>query len=238
MKTKLTIIALLFSLGVFAQSNSNFIAKWAPGALAAGKITVGGEYNFKHRKSVTLMVGIPNPRTYEVEYDANNSDVETKGYSVVAGYRYYLSKRQVSGFYIEPFAKYVDHEGSGILKGELVNEQADFDTKVSYKAYGVGAQLGVQFLVAKRFAIDLYLLGPEANIAKFRSTAKDISSIFPWTPQMAAEAKADIEEIVQDIPIIGDKAEVNVNSVTKTVSVDYDGFLPSLRAGISIGWRF
>ncbi len=238
MKARLTVIALFLVLGASAQSTTNFIAKWAPGALAAGKITVGGEYNFKPRKSVTLLVGIPSARTYEVEYDGKNSDVETKGYSVVAGYRYYLSKRQVSGFYIESFAKYVNQEGSGILQGELVTEQADFDTKVSYKAYGVGAQLGVQFLVAKRLAIDLYLLGPEANIAKFRSTAVDVSSIFPWTPQMASEAKADIEEIVQDIPIIGDKAEVNVNAATKTVTVDYDGFLPSLRAGISIGWRF
>lgn len=238
MKTNLTIIALLLTFAVSAQNSTNFIAKWAPGALAAGKIAVGGEYNFKHRKSVTLLVGIPNPRSYEVDFDGDKSDVETKGFSVLAGYRYYLSKRQVSGFYIEPYGKYVSQEGTGILKGELVSEEADFNTKVTYSGFGVGAQLGVQFLIAKRVALDLYILGPEANISDFNTTAKDVSSTLPWTPQMAAEAKADIEESIRDIPIIGDKAEVKVDAATKTVSVDYNGFLPSLRAGISIGWRF
>lgn len=238
MKFKFLLVALLFTLQLSAQKTSNVVVKWAPGALAFGKISVAGEYNFKPRKSITLQVGIPAARTYAVDYDGKQSDINLEGTSVLAGFRYYLSKRQVSGFYIEPYGKYVSQEGSGILNGELVNEPADFDSKFTYKAFGVGAQLGVQFLIAKRVALDLYILGPEANISEVGFKARDISSNLPWTQEAADEARADIEETIRDIPIIGDKTEITVDRATKTVSVDYDGFLPSLRAGISIGIRF
>ncbi|MGZ5248349.1 MAG: DUF3575 domain-containing protein [Flavitalea sp.] len=238
MKTKFLFIALLFTIQLNAQKSSNVLVKWAPGALAAGKISIIGEYNFKPRKSVTLQVGIPNSRTYTVDYDGKESDIKIEGTSVLAGFRYYLSKRQVSGFYIEPYGKYVSQEGSGILNGDLVNEPADFDSRFTYKAFGVGAQLGVQFLIAKRVALDFYILGPEANISEVGFKARDISSTLPWTQQAADEARADIEETIRDIPIIGKKTEITVDRATKTVSVDYDGFLPSLRAGVSIGIRF
>ena len=238
MKFKFLLVAFLFTLQLSAQKTSNVLVKWAPGALAFGKISVAGEYNFKPRKSITLQVGIPSARTYAVDYDGKESDIKLEGTSVLAGFRYYLSKRQVSGFYIEPYGKYVSQEGSGILNGELVNEPADFDTRFTYKGFGVGAQLGVQFLIAKRVALDLYILGPEANLSEVGFKARDISSTMPWTQEAADEARADIEETIRDIPIIGDKTEIKVDRATKTVSVDYDGFLPSLRAGISIGIRF
>lgn len=238
MKTKLLLVALLFTIQLSAQKSSNVVVKWAPGALAFGKISVAGEYNFKPRKSITLQVGIPSARTYAVEYDGKDSDIKLEGTSVLAGFRYYLSKRQVSGFYIEPYGKYVSQEGSGILNGDLTNEPADFDTKFSYKAFGVGAQLGVQFLIAKRVALDFYMLGPEANMAEVGFNARDISSNQQWTQEAADEARADIEEAIRDIPIIGKKTEITVDRNTNSVSVDYDGFLPSLRFGVSIGIRF
>jgi len=238
MKTKLLLVALLFTIQLSAQKTSNVVVKWAPGALAFGKISVGGEYNFKPRKSITLQVGIPNARTYTVDYDGKDSDIKLEGTSVLAGFRYYLSKRQVSGFYIEPYGKYLSQEGSGILKGELVNEPSDFDTKFTYKAFGVGAQLGLQFLIANRVALDFFVIGPEANMAEVGFNARDISSNLPWTQEAADEARADIEEAIRDIPIIGDKTTIKVDRATKSVAVDYDGFLPSLRFGASIGIRF
>jgi hypothetical protein len=102
----------------------------------------------------------------------------------------------------------------------------------------VGAQLGVQFLIANRVVFDIFLLGPEANSSKQHILMKDISSTMPWDPAMAADAEKELKDIVQDVPIIGDKVEVKVNSSAKEVTADYSGFLPGFRGGISIGLRF
>ena len=233
----LSLFLCMAGSNVVAQESVIIIPKWAPGAIAAGKITLGAEYNFQHRKSVELLVGIPVPVTHTIEYDGKDSKMEVKGFSVLAGYRYYLSNREISGFYIQPYAKYVKEEGQGKLEGTLMAELAVFDTRVKYSGFGVGGQLGVQALIAKKIVLDVYILGPEANISDFSTVANDISTSFPWTELKAREAEADMEEIIRDIPIIGDKTEISVDASKKQVDISYNGFLPSVRFGISLGVR-
>ncbi len=220
-----------------AQHKSSFLAKWAPVSLAAGKITVGGEYNFKRKSSVELFIGIPSPKTYQFDFDGNESDLETKAFSILAGYRRYLGKN-LSGFYVEPYVKYLHHQANGILEGDLNGEPARFATTTDYKGIGIGAQLGVQFLIAKRVSLDFFLLGPEANSAKTSIISTDIASNIPWSNVKANEAEQDLRDALEDLPIIGKKVEIAVNQSTKTVSAKYDGFLPGLRFGASIGFRF
>lgn len=242
MNYRKAVIALSVLLFLFidsnAQSDRSFIAKWSPASLAAGKLTLGGEYNFKRKSSIELIVGIPVTRTHSFDFDGNESDLDTKAFSILAGYRYYFGRRGLRGLYIEPYAKYLHHEGSGILEGSLSGETARFDTRSDYKGVGLGAQLGVQFLIAKRVAIDLFLLGPEANSAEFSLTGTDIASNIPWTLVKANEAEQDIRDALDDIPIIGDKVKVEVNQNTKTIRTSYNGFLPGFRFGASVGFRF
>lgn len=236
MKTILTALAAILVLST-ASAQKNIFIKWAPASLAAGKLTLGSEYNFKRKQSVELYIGLPVPITKEFDYDNKTSDVQSSAVSVFAGYRYYLGKRAASGIYVEPFVKYLHHKAEGILVGDLDSKVARFDTKTNYQAFGSGAQLGVQFLIVKRVSLDLFLIGPEANSAKFSSTSTDVANSLPWTIIQATEAQQNIKDAVKDLPIIGDKIEVNVNQATKTVFTKYDGFLPGLRFGASVGIR-
>lgn len=228
---------LLVSFAVLAQKSPQVFLKWAPASLAAGKITIGSEFVFKKKNAVELFIGIPVAVNRDLEYDGQKSDMDSKAFSVLAGYRRYLGKKAASGLYFEPFVKYLKHEASGILDGDLSGEKARFNTVTNYEAFGAGIQLGIQFIIAKRVSLDLFFLGPEANSAKFTATATDIASNIPWTFVKASEAEQEIKDMIRDIPIIGDKTEVTVNQNLKTVYTKYEGFLPGIRFGASVGIR-
>jgi len=238
------LILSLFFITLFASSfaqeeryNRDLIVKWAPGSLASGKLTIAGEYNFKKKHSVELIIGIPKAKSHHLEYDGNTSDLSIKAFSALAGYRYYFGKKDVSGFYVEPYAKYLHHQASGVLIGNLNGETAMFDTRTDYKGIGVGAQLGVQFLIAKKVSLDFFILGPEANSSTFSTTATDVASSIPWTYVEASEAEQDVKDVLKDIPLVGDKIQVTVDQATKTVTTRYSGFMPGFRFGASIGIR-
>jgi len=230
-------IVLLFSSSFAQRYNRDVIVKWAPGSLASGKLTLGAEYNFKKKNSVELIIGIPTARNHHFEYDGNTSDLSIKGFSVLAGYRYYIGRKDVAGLYLEPYVKYLHHQASGILTGTLDDETAKFDTHTNYKGIGVGGQLGVQFLIAKKVSLDFFILGPEANSSTFTATATDVASSIPWTLVDANEAEQDVKDVVKDIPIVGDKIQVTVDQATKTVTTRYSGFMPGFRFGAAIGIR-
>ena len=93
-------------------------------------------------------------------------------------------------------------------------------------------------LIAKRIVLDFFVVGPEANTVKENGSFTDVTNNIPWTPADAAEAEDDIKDAVDNIPIIGEKIEVKTDQNSKTVFISYKGFLPGVRTGFSIGFRF
>jgi hypothetical protein len=81
---------------------SSTAIKWNPSSLYFGKIGLMGEYNFKRKKSVTFNIGIPMSKKTSVNIDDKDRDVEMKTFSIMGGYRMYLGKKTMSGFYFEP----------------------------------------------------------------------------------------------------------------------------------------
>jgi hypothetical protein len=213
------------------------VLKWNPLSIKFGKISMFGEYNYRPKRSITLGIGIPFD--YQNEYTINDDrqDVTTQTPSVMAGYRMYMGKKPVSGFYFEPYLKYLKNDIESFIFTDLDNDPVIFRATSKYSGFGVGAQLGVQFMIAKRVALDLFFLGPEANLSKVNFEARDISSS-SWDSQDAAEAEQKIKDIVNDIPVIGDNIKIDVDASTRRVKADYNGFLPGIRAGISVGVRF
>jgi hypothetical protein len=212
--------------------------KWNPSSLYFGKIGLMSEYNFKRKKSVTFNIGIPISKNTTVKIDDKDRTVEMKTFSIMGGYRMYLGQKTMSGLYFEPYLKYVKSDGSTILDTDLDGKPTNFATTSAYTGVGVGAQLGVQFMIAKRVVIDFFFLGPEANSSKHKVVMHDITSTDAWDAQEAADAQAEINDSIGDLPIIGDKLNVVVDPNAKTVSSDYSGFLPGLRFGLSVGVRF
>ena len=212
--------------------------KFAPASIMAGKLSLGGEYNIKHRNSITIMAGIPFNKNQMIEYDGNKSDVETRAVSLMAGFRHYLGKKTMSGFYIEPYVKYLEHDAKGLIHSNLGGQQVIFDSYSDYKGIGVGAQLGVQFIIAKAVVLDLFLVGPEANSAKFSSGFTDITNNAAWDFADASEAEQEIADVLKDIPVVGDKIDIKVDTEKRNVSAAFSGFVPGFRIGGSVGIRF
>jgi len=245
----LTLSLLLGSLTAQAQQSEQkanakeanrrpFTAKWNPGSLAFGKIGLSGEYNFRPKRSVTFGLGIPAQRTFTRDNAEERVDLTVKTFSIQGGYRMYLGKKTMSGFYFEPYLKYVNFKGSGTFDNKDATDREIYNVGLNYNGFGVGGQLGVQFMIAKVVAFDLFLLGPEANISKFDGTFRDITSPIPWTLVQEEDARREIKNIIDDIPILGNKTEVNVDRNNRTVTTRYNGFLPGFRFGASIGVRF
>lgn len=238
------ILTIVLCITFLANAQDNqphpkaFYYKFAPAGLYAGKLTLGVEYNIKAKNSVEILIGFPKPANKNFEYDGNSSDIETKAFSILAGYRYYLGRdKMVSGLYFQPYFKYLKHDVSGILKGNLESQNATFDTRSQYTGYGIGAQFGVQALIAKRLTLDFFIIGPEANMVKYSGLLTDVASTIPWTHVQAQEAERDIREAINNIPFLNEKMEITVSQADKSISMKYNGFLPGFRAGASIGFR-
>lgn len=220
------------------QSTSHISVKWAPTGLVLGSLSLQGEYNFGGRSSLTAKIGLPVNARHEFAYEADNANFNMKATSFLAGYRMYTSKRNLSGFYIEPYFKYVHQSSEGAANSNLNGRPVRMTFTNEYNGAGIGAQLGVQFLVHKRFVIDLFFLGPEINSASNKFRSAEIAHTLPWTEVEANEAKRDIEDFIDQFPFIKNRTHIVADENNRTVMADFKGALPGLRTGISFGFAF
>jgi Protein of unknown function (DUF3575) len=211
--------------------------KWNPESLYFGKVSMFGEFNFKHKSSITLGIGIPFNKNFTYELDDKDRVITSRTFSAMGGYRMYFGKKDMKGLYLEPYLKYMKNDISTTINTDLNGTPTDFVTTSKYSGIGLGLQLGVQFMIAKRVVIDLFFLGPEANSSHHQFSMHDVTST-SWDAQDAQDAQDEIDEAIGDLPIIGNKLSVVVDRNARTVSSDYKGFLPGIRAGLSIGFRF
>lgn len=225
----------------FAQEKStspNITLKWAPTGLILGSLSLQGEYHFSGKSSLTAKIGVPVSSHHSFEYSGDDADFNLKATSFLAGYRMYLSKRHLKGLYFEPFFKYVHHISEGAANSSLNNRPVRFGFTNDYNGAGIGAQLGVQFLISNRFVIDLFFLGPEINSSSNNFKAVELTSTIPWNSIEASEAEQDIREFIDDFPFLRNKTKVMVDNDNRTVTADFKGALPGMRIGVSFGVAF
>ena len=239
-KTGLLLSLLIICCTVCAQSgtpNPNISIKWAPTGIIFGNISLHGEYNFG-KNSLTAKIGFPFSKHQTFKFDDKDADFSMKAMSFLAGYRTYLSKKHMNGLYFEPYFKYVHHISEGTGNAVLDGEKVLMNFTNDYNGVGVGAQLGAQFLVSKKFVIDLFFLGPEINSARNNFKAIEVSSTIPWTYAKANEAEQDIRDFIDKLPIISNKTNIRVDQTNKTVIANFKGALPGYRIGVSFGYAF
>jgi hypothetical protein len=218
-------------------TGQNIIVKWAPTGLILGSISLQGEYNFG-KNSLTAKIGLPANTHHSFTYEDKDARFSMKAISFLAGYRIYLSKKHLRGLYFEPFFKYVHHTAEGIGNGTLTGQPVVMDFTNDYNGAGVGAQLGVQFFIGKRFVIDLFFLGPEINSARNNFKAVEVSASLPWTSIQASEAEKDIRDFIDKFPFVRNRTNIVVDRTNKTVRADFKGALPGIRTGVSFGFAF
>jgi hypothetical protein len=239
-KTIYLILATLMASNAMAQqiptTDTRATIKWAPTGLVYGGLNFQGEYNFGAKRSVTARIGLPLSVQNTVEYDGKTVDFNMKATTFGAGYRMYLSKKHMRGLYVEPYAKYVHHSSEGTGTGTLQDKMAVLDFTNEYKAVGVGAQLGAQFFIGKRFMVDVFFLGPEINSATNYLKAVEVSNQLPWTALEAEDAENTIRAFVDQYPFVRNRTKIQVDRNNRTVRADFKGALPGYRAGVSLGF--
>lgn len=239
---KIHLLLLTLSLyGLATGQTSNvkpsIALKWAPTGIVFGNISLQGEYNFG-KNSLTAKIGIPFNKHQTFQFDDKDADFSMRATSFLAGYRTYLSKKHMRGLYFEPYFKYVHHTSEGTGNAVLGGEPVIMSFTNDYNGTGLGIQLGVQFLMAKKFVIDLFFLGPEINSSKNNFRSVETSSTIPWTTVQASEAEQDIRDFIDQFPFIRHRVNVTVDQNNKTVLADFKGVLPGYRIGVSFGFAF
>lgn len=239
---KIHLLLFAFSLCGLAtgQTNSakpNIALKWAPTGIVFGNISLQGEYNFG-KNSLTAKIGIPFNKHQTFQFDNKDADFSMRATSFLAGYRTYLSKKHIRGLYFEPYFKYVHHTSEGTGNAVLGGDPVVMSFTNDYNGTGLGIQLGAQFVIAKKFVIDLFFLGPEINSSKNNFKSVETSSTIPWTSVQASEAEQDIRDFIDQFPFIRHRVNVTVDQNNKTVLADFKGALPGYRIGVSFGFAF
>jgi hypothetical protein len=247
----LTLSFFILAIGAWAQDTTGVIGvdsvqvfqpswavKWNPVSLGFGKISLFAEYHFKNRRSLSFHLGIPVEISTKWKIEGEKRKVTMKSFSAMAGYRMYLKKADMQGLYFEPYLKYTKSEGSSPYVDQLSTSKTPYLLRSDYSGGGVGGQLGIQFLIAKKLTLDLFFLGPEANISKWDISLQDQGN-YDWDAQDAAEALDILDNIIDDLPdFLSENVESSVDASTKTVTAKYKGLLPGVRCGFSIGFRF
>lgn len=238
MKKFIYLVVLLFCLqSISAQKifNPKITLKWAPTGLILGDASFQGEYGFLKKSSLTAKIGVPLSRMYHADFDGHDVDLSMKAFSFLAGYRKYLSKQMLKGFYIEPFFTYAHHTSDGTGEGKLDNQTVTMDFTNAYNGIGVGIQFGSQFIIAKRLVIDLFFFGPQLTSSRNNFRAIDYNNASSWNTIQADEAEQDIKDFLNQFPFIKNKVTVHVDKPNKTVTADFNGALMGVRFGVSFG---
>ncbi|MGI8598993.1 MAG: hypothetical protein ACR2KB_07030 [Chitinophagaceae bacterium] len=242
-KTLLFIITILFFHNAFSQEQKdsvhkpNIAIKWAPTGLILGSISLHGEYGFG-AKSLTAKIGLPSNTRHTFQYENEDAIFHLKATSFLAGYRMYINKKELQGLYFEPFFKFVNHSAEGTGYSILDNQRVKLNFTNNYNGFGAGAQLGAQFLINKKFVIDLFFLGPELNFASNKFKAIEESNTLAWTSTQGYQAEDDIKKFISKFPFLRRNTDVMIDRENRTITAEFKGVVPGYRIGVSFGFAF
>lgn len=96
------------------------------------------------------------------------------GYTFAFDYRFYLSKENrypaPRGVYIGPYYGFVHYSRDNTWSMNTSTMVGDINTNMQININMVGAQLGYQFVIKKRIAIDMILMGPGVWFYNLKTT--------------------------------------------------------------------
>jgi len=201
---------------------------------------LGYERTIGERQSFSLNVGRLSLPKFDLVDIADDSIVDLikeskdRGYLFTGDYRFYLASenkyRAPRGLYIGPFASYafMGRENTWNINTESFVGEVNTDFKFSMTA--IGAQLGYQFVLWKRVALDFVLLGP--SVAWY-SLSATLNTTFD--PDDEALIYEKINEILSEkfpgYTFVVDDIDFKTSGTTNTQSFGF-------RYTIHLGYRF
>jgi|SRR6185295_6511892 len=150
------------------------------------------------------------------------------GFSITGDYRFYLPKENKDpaphGIYIGPYVAYIHTSNELNL---LVGNTTNF-LKTEIDVVSIGIEMGYQFLLGKRWTLDLLLIGP--SMTKYNAS---MHLAYPVDPNNPVYEKV-LEAMTNRFPVIG--------SLIKDQGVNFNGSLDKWSAGfrysVHVGFRF
>jgi len=229
---KLLVFCMML-INVIGSSAQNSVVKTSVTGLLLGDYSLGYERQVFNNQSAQIRIGFfqpllspfisestitPSEFTFKDSKGSIQSSIE---------YRFYTGEIPLRGFYLGPYIRYYDIRAnySDEIKNILFNVEGSVST------FGLGVQLGYQFLINERFSVDIGFFGAglDKNNVKLKYTTS--------TPNFSYSSIVDyISEVFEDIPYFEKrlKNEVNPNNLTTRLPF----LFPGLRAGIAVGVSF
>ena len=202
-------------------------------------IVLGYERLLKNNQSISLNAGYLEmaPRVNEDgEKIQFFGDVKRSGLDVALDYRFYFKNRNKfpapDGLYWGPYTAIYNLKFEG--KSKVYNDAGVVVNTVGIKTdvmmYNIGVQLGYQFIIKKRFSVDLMLMGPSFTQYAFKMGFDATVALDPNDP-FYQDLKDLFSKLLPGSEIVLDGAEFN--AISKT-DFSYFGF----RYGVQIGYVF
>jgi Protein of unknown function (DUF3575) len=177
------------------------------------------------------------PKLVSINTDSTNvtQDKKNTGFNASVDYRFYLAKENrynaPHGLYIGPYLSY-NHfmrENDWTVQNQNSTQQA-VTTKMDFDIFTIGGEMGYQFIIWKRLALDFVMIGPGTS---YYSLTANITG--DLTEDQREKIRNGITQIItQKFPgmnyVLSDK-QLDANGRLRTWSVGY-------RYLIHIGFAF
>lgn len=198
---------------------------------------IGYERVIKDYQSASISIGrtaFPRFTGFDNDSIGVTNKFTDNGFNLSLDYRFYLkyenSHRAPRGIYLGPYYAYNTFSRDQTWDLNTSSFTGQVNTDIHLNAHLIGAQLGVQFILWKRLAIDMIMMGP--GYWTFGIKTKFDTTLTAEDEELLLEK---INEVLRekfpgsDLMVKGDGFDVAKSSWTST---------PMLRYMINIGFRF
>lgn len=191
-------------------------------------VIFGYERVIGKRQSISVNFGkvsLPKIISFKTDSLSFKRDVENKGTNFSIDWRFYLAKENKylapHGVYIGPYYSYNGFKRKNEFSFQRSSGTEQLaTTNMQLNIHTIGAELGYQFVIWERLAIDFVLIGP--GMSSYNVKAKFEGNLDDKDREQLRQALQQI--ITQKFPgmnyVLGDK-EFNANGVLDTWSVGF-----------------
>jgi hypothetical protein len=233
-KSFILIVCLMCS-GMLANAQDNIVKAGLSGAFL-GDINFGFEKMMSDNSSLHFKIGYLDPLLSPL---IPEKAFTPKAYNLLEGkggistsleYRFYVSnKRGLQGFYIAPYLRYFNQDM--LFDDEIEGYIFTVDTKIN--TFGLGGQLGYQWIFNEIFALDLFFFGTGLDFYKGEIKYE----LSPEPPGFNyGMVTPHVDDVFKDIGFLYKKLEHEVNPGNHTSKLPF--IFPGFRMGISVGIAF
>lgn len=222
-------------LDLFSLTSKNICLNYERVIKPKQSLVLRGNYQL-NRSLPSFVTGIAEVEGEEVGISI--SDSEISGFGIGLEYRFYTGKEREApnAFYLAPIFDYKKSTLS--LTGQYDNSDtgvigADATIEGNWRRANFGLQLGRQWIINERLSIDWSFLGfgMQANSLGLSFKSSDANENYE-------EWKSDIEEALEEYPIVKDAFTLAANNIDNLVTADAKFPFVFARTSLTIGIAF